>query len=363
VVQQSVTDRNWVGQDNEKHSLIQNAQETGALANKQEPNPALSNVVQRQPTQYYEKSESEVVESVIEVLQQSNNIAGLNVDPAFEILNPYPLPFQTRVLIELYDRGSYFHGLLGYLAPGTKANYQLIVAIRFTQCQKDPNTLIYEDILEVQKFLNYVSLPPELRPMHECLEREGVRFGIKLTPLPLPSGTGCKSCPFFCGYDKSKDLSRYNCGGLAYRTYVYHDLDEVRAAQARGKKISCTSPCDSIGMIKFWQWEYYPYLEDSSGKLLVKYERDFHIVGGPTAGTSSPMDSDEFYSKDGKRPVYGPNTAPSFKPRTKEPATKNDPTEAPILDSKSKPVNIVRSIVKESCHCYPCPKDLKDAQW
>src|SRR4029077_8998756 len=52
-------------------------------------------VVQRQP--YYEKSESDVVESVIEALQQSNNIAGLNVDPAFELLNQHTLSFQTRV--------------------------------------------------------------------------------------------------------------------------------------------------------------------------------------------------------------------------------------------------------------------------
>jgi len=155
------------------HELTHVVQQSGAH---REPNPARSNVVQRQPTQYYEKSESDVAESIIEALQQSNNIAGLNVDPAFEILNPYPLPFQMRVLADLYDR-NYFHGLLGYLAPGTKANYQLIVAIRFTQCQKDPSSLIYEDILEAQKFLKHdVTLPPELKPMPECLEQERVRL-------------------------------------------------------------------------------------------------------------------------------------------------------------------------------------------
>ena len=140
-----------------------------------EPNPALSNVVHRQPGQYYEKTESDVAESVIEALQKSNNIAGLNVDPAFEMLNPHPLPFQIRVLTDLYDRG-YFHGLLGYLAPGTRANQRLIVAIRFTQCQRDPNSLAYEDILEAQKFLeSHVTLPSELKPMLECLEQERVR--------------------------------------------------------------------------------------------------------------------------------------------------------------------------------------------
>ncbi|GHO90356.1 hypothetical protein KSF_004040 [Reticulibacter mediterranei] len=138
--------------------------------------PTLSNIVQRQPTQYYEKSESDVAESIIEVLQQPNHIAGLNVDPAFEILNPYPLSFQMRVLADLYDR-NYFHGLLGYLASGTKANDKLIVAIRLTQCQRDPNLLTYEDVLEAQKFLKYyVTLPSELKPLSECLERERVRL-------------------------------------------------------------------------------------------------------------------------------------------------------------------------------------------
>jgi outer membrane protein OmpA-like peptidoglycan-associated protein len=154
------------------HELVHVVQQSGA---DREPNPVLSNVVQRQPTQYYEKSEVDVAESVIEALQQSNNIAGLNVDPAFEILNPYPLPFQMRILADLYDR-NYFHGLLGYLAPGTKASHRLIVAIRFTQCQKDPNLLAYEDILEAQKFLKYeVPLPAELKSMFECLERERAR--------------------------------------------------------------------------------------------------------------------------------------------------------------------------------------------
>jgi hypothetical protein len=73
--------------------------------------------IQRQATQYYAKSESEVAASVIEVLEQPNTIAGLNVDPAFEILNPHSLPFQVRVLTDLFER-NYFHGLLGYLAPG-----------------------------------------------------------------------------------------------------------------------------------------------------------------------------------------------------------------------------------------------------
>lgn len=155
------------------HELTHVVQQSKVLRT---PGPALANVVQRQPAQYYEKSESDVVDSIIDVLQQTNHIAGINVDPAFEILNPYPLSFQVRVLADLYDR-NYLHGLLGYLAPGTKANAKLIVAIRLTECQKDPKLLTYNDVLEAQKFLTYeVTLPSELKPLSECLERERVRL-------------------------------------------------------------------------------------------------------------------------------------------------------------------------------------------
>jgi outer membrane protein OmpA-like peptidoglycan-associated protein len=155
------------------HELTHVAQKSGAH---READPALSGVIQRQPGQYYEKTETDVAESVIGALQTPNNIAGSNVDPAFELLNPHPLPFQVRVLTELFDRG-YFYGLLGYLAPGTKASRGLIVAIRFTQCQRDKSSLVYEDILEAQQFLKYdVTSPPELKPMVQCVEQERVRI-------------------------------------------------------------------------------------------------------------------------------------------------------------------------------------------
>jgi outer membrane protein OmpA-like peptidoglycan-associated protein len=152
------------------HELTHVVQSSGAAG------PALAGVVRRQPGQYYEKTEADVAESVIEALQTPNNIAGTNVDPAFELLNPHPLPFQLRVLTELFDRG-YFYGLLGYLAPGTKASRELIVAIRFTQCQRDKSSLGYEDIVEAQQFIKYdVTVPPELGPMLDCLEKERVRI-------------------------------------------------------------------------------------------------------------------------------------------------------------------------------------------
>jgi outer membrane protein OmpA-like peptidoglycan-associated protein len=156
----------------------QNAQETGEVLNEREAKPVLLNIVQRQGNPNDEGSEKDIVESVIEAMQQPNPTAGAcDVDSAFTILNKYSLPFLLRVLAEVYDRG-YFHGLLGYLAPGTKAENKVIVAIRFIQCQKEPSNLAYEEIIEAENFLKRlynVRLSAELQSMFDCLERERVR--------------------------------------------------------------------------------------------------------------------------------------------------------------------------------------------
>jgi outer membrane protein OmpA-like peptidoglycan-associated protein len=181
--------------------------------------PALSGVIQRQPGQYYEKTETDVVESVIGALQTPNNIAGSNVDPAFELLSPHPLPFQLRVLSELFDRG-YFYGLLGYLAPGTKASRGLIVAIRFTQCRRDKSSLVYEDILETQQFLRYdVTLPPELKPMIECLEQERVRLEKERDEKRFTSV-----------FEPGSDVCRLKRGVMQWHLYP------ATSAEGKGKK-------------------------------------------------------------------------------------------------------------------------------
>jgi outer membrane protein OmpA-like peptidoglycan-associated protein len=180
---------------------------------------------------------------------------------------------------------------------------------------------------------------------------------------PALSGTGCRSCPFFCGHDQSKPLESYNCSGLAFRTYLHHDLNETKQALARGSDVSCGTPCHSVGMIKFWLWEYDAHEEDSSGRVLYRYGRTFHMVGGPTAGDPLPKDSDAFYSKNNKRPVDGPGTAPSFRPPARERATSNEPAETPAVDNQGNPTYWVRWNLKESCYCFPCPKDLNDARW
>ncbi|MFS8085714.1 MAG: DUF4157 domain-containing protein, partial [Acidobacteriota bacterium] len=163
----------------------QNAQETGGFLNNRETNPVLSNVVQRQASPEDAGSEKEIVESVIEAMSHPSPGASAgvsDVDEAFSILNKYSLPFLVRALVEVYDRG-YFHGLLGYLAPGTKANSTVIVAIRLIQCQKEPSSLTPEAIREADIFIDKlydVHLPGELMFMFDCLERERTRHGRQL---------------------------------------------------------------------------------------------------------------------------------------------------------------------------------------
>ena len=90
------------------------------------------------------------------------------------------LSFLLRVLAEVYDRG-YLHGLFGYLAPVTKANNKVIVAICFIQCQKEPSNLTLEAIKEAENYLENlddVRLPDELKFMIDCLESERIRREI-----------------------------------------------------------------------------------------------------------------------------------------------------------------------------------------
>ena len=171
-------------------------------------------------------------------------------------------------------------------------------------------------------------------------------------------GVGGLNCPPYASYDKTVDLKNYNCAGLAHRTYDFKSLTDTKAALVKGSTVAAGTPCDHVGVVKHWLWEYDIRMEDSSGNVLVPTWQDFHTVGGPTDGDPLPKDSDEYFTKNGARKVYGPGTAPSFKPVPKDQALTNDPSETPIYD-KGLPVYKVRSNIKESCYCLPCPSSKK----
>ncbi len=170
------------------------------------------------------------------------------------------------------------------------------------------------------------------------------------------TGNGGMNCPPYASYDGSRDLSTYNCAGLAHRNYDFKSLANTKIALTKGSNVACGTPCDHVGVVKHWLWEYDIRMEDSDGKVVASTWQDFHTVGGPTDGDPVAKDSDEFYTKNGARKVYGPGTAPSFKPVPKDQALKNEPAETPIVDEKGKPIYKVRSNIKESCYCLPCPK-------
>jgi hypothetical protein len=180
-------------------------------------------------------------------------------------------------------------------------------------------------------------------------------------------GSGCLNCRPYCSYDSSADLSSYNCAGLAHRTYDYKSLAATKAFLAKGSSIGCDTSCDHVGVVKHWLWEFDSSIKDSNGKVLpqevggvlVDSWRDFHTVAGPTAGDPAPMESDEFFSKDGMRSVHGPDAAPSFKPPARAQATHNEPAETPAVDGKGQPLYKVNSNITESCYCFPCPKPAK----
>ncbi len=138
--------------------------------------------VQRQEKPEAEGDVTAVADSVVQAMGKRNPIAGVgDVDEAFGVLNPYPLPFLRRVLADLYVRG-YFHGLLGYLAPGTKANEKVVVAIRFTQCERETANLGLPDIREAVIFLGRLypgGVPEEFGVLMECLERERIRREVQ----------------------------------------------------------------------------------------------------------------------------------------------------------------------------------------
>lgn len=170
------------------------------------------------------------------------------------------------------------------------------------------------------------------------------------------TGNGGLNCPPYANYDGSRDLSTYNCAGLAHRTYDFKSLANTKTALSKGSSVASGTPCEYAGVVKHWLWEYDIRLEDSDGKVVVSTWQDFHTVGGPTAGDPLAKDSDEYYTKNGKRKVYGPGTAPSFKPVARDQALKNEPAETPMVDDKGRPLFKVRSNIKETCYCLPCPK-------
>lgn len=172
-------------------------------------------------------------------------------------------------------------------------------------------------------------------------------------------GNGATACPVYADYDKSVDLSKYNCAGLAHRTYDFKSLADTKAALAKGSSQHCSDAGKQIGAIKHWLWEYDIVVEDAAGNKISKPWRDFHTIGGPTDGDPVVKDSSDYFTKNGPRKVYGPGPALNFKPAAKDQARTPDPADQPMTDAAGRPIYKVRSNITETCYCLPCPKASK----
>ena len=162
------------------------------------------------------------------------------------------------------------------------------------------------------------------------------------------------SCSSYNGYSASNHVHSYNCAGLALRTYQFTSPPSAVIDAITANFIAPMTPasgsCDA-GAVKFWLWEYDIKMEDDQGNVVAPTWQDFHIVAGRV--DSAGNDPADVYSKNGRRPVYGPGTGPGFRPPARDRATSNDQTEQP-LTVQGRPVFKVRSNMSESITCAGC---------
>jgi hypothetical protein len=161
------------------------------------------------------------------------------------------------------------------------------------------------------------------------------------------------ACASYNAYDRSVDLMTYNCAGLALRDYQFRAppsavYDAIVANFAEASNNTNCSP----GQVKFWLWEYDMRFEDDQGTRVAPSNPDFHIVGGRV--DASGNDPVNVYSKNGRRRVYGPGSAGSFRPAARERALSNDPSEQPATTPGGRPVFKVRTNMTETITCAGC---------
>ncbi|MDJ0836710.1 MAG: DUF4157 domain-containing protein [Acidobacteriota bacterium] len=113
--------------------------------------------------------------------------------------------------------------------------------------------------------------------------------------------------------DKSKDIKKYNCTGLAFRDYKFHSPDPKLS-----KLVGPTYGVQSCGSnilpdaIKLRHWTYtFQNIYETSGGTVVHRDpahADYHIVGG-RADCANGSELANVYSKNGGGPISGPDMA------------------------------------------------------
>ncbi len=160
------------------------------------------------------------------------------------------------------------------------------------------------------------------------------------------------ACSEYPGVRAGVDRKKYNCSGLALRTYTWISPPSAVYAAMWREFINPVCPVGncSAGQVKLWLWDYDIRTEDDLGNVVDPTWHDFHIVGGRM--DSAGGDPKDVMSKNGGRPIHGPGTGPSFRPATRDRALDIDdnPGNAP----NGRPLFKVRSNMHEEITCADC---------
>ncbi len=102
----------------------------------------------------------------------------------------------------------------------------------------------------------------------------------------------------------------YNCAGFAFKDYEKHSLAATKAIYSTMTQLSsCSDSCRPF-QHKFWFWEFeWQGTQPKTNVIL-----DFHTVGGQT--NSKGKGPRQVMSKDGQRPVEGPNPPLDWEPKS-----------------------------------------------
>lgn len=181
---------------------------------------------------------------------------------------------------------------------------------------------------------------------HVVQQGMGKPGGVRAKQIQRTEAETLQHCPAYWKWETPRNVETYNCAGLAHRTYDYKSLLDT------GNLLAANTTCGP-NKIKHWLWRYNVHLEDYSGNRITPPSPDFHTV----AGMIDPRGTDpvDVYSKNGKRPVYGPGTGTGFRPPTRAQARENNANEQLATDSNGRPIYKVRSNFQTDVACLNCP--------
>ncbi|HEX3035145.1 MAG TPA: DUF4157 domain-containing protein [Thermodesulfobacteriota bacterium] len=109
---------------------------------------------------------------------------------------------------------------------------------------------------------------------------------------------------------------RYNCAGFAFKDYQFHPLPATKAIYSTMTQLSnCSDPCKPY-QHKFWFWEFKWQGIEPNGRR-THIQPDFHTVGGQT--NSKGEGPYQVMSKNGERPVEGPQPPLNWEPKSGTP--------------------------------------------